>query len=286
MSGSFRRVLKWLLRGGIAVAAFLAVYLAVLAYPELWFSERARLGSLTFYSDVPFAADFEATMRDVERRLQAVPIYQAGVSQHVFVCGSPERFAFFARLSRVPPSVPGFNLSLFNNSFVSLSGLAERRRQNHGQTPHSALAGDVGQAIAHELMHDYMVADIGFFRNLRLPAWKTEGYVEYASTLAASRDDSTATLPARIGIWSNGISNARARDYYGWGLAVEYLSEVRGLSLEDFLDENVTLGAAQAEMLTWYRSLQPSTELLHAANDGVPGGPSQGRPLASLATDF
>jgi hypothetical protein len=63
----------------------------------------------------------------------------------------------------VHPTVPGFNLSVLNNSFVSVSILARRRSTNRAGVENSAIAGGLEQCITHELVHDYVQERIGVF---------------------------------------------------------------------------------------------------------------------------
>jgi len=247
-----RRILKGLLWTAIVAGVLFAVQVSVLAFPSPWFDHSFRAGNVTIYSNGHEGPVLELLARGVQRKVEAIDIYDNEVRLRVYICDDQKMYTMFARLALVPPRVPGFNLSILNNSFVSASGLEMRRATNHARIKHSALAGDLAQCIAHELVHDYVQEQIGVFAVRKVPRWKMEGYVEYQANKAALSTDGTATLAARIKTMQSVLDYGRARDYYEWNLVVEYLLVERGYSLDQIFDESVTLDVAREQMMSWY----------------------------------
>lgn len=250
-----RRSLKVLAGIVIVVAVLLGLQITVVAFPQPWFKQSVRDDHLTIYSDETGGAgkeQLEAVFRDVRERIRAVEIYDDSADMRVFICNNRSLYNLFARLSRVPTHVPGFNLSLFNNSFVCVPLLERRRANNAAGVRHSVLGGGMAGAIAHELVHDYTQERIGFFAYRRLPSWKTEGYAEYGANGIRIRQDAGQTLADRIRLMKSEIRDSRAREYYRWSLVVEYLALQRGYSFADIMDPATTLDDATTQMMVWY----------------------------------
>jgi hypothetical protein len=191
-------------------------------------------------------------MHDVQYRLRAVEIYDPDLKLDVFLCRSDGLYRFLARLTLVPSEVPGFNLSQARNSFLSLTGIEERRRMTGGFPKYSAIGGGLAHNITHELVHNYAVARHGFLASREIPAWKSEGYAEYAAGRAARESDSNATLKERINIFKYHLFNEGARKYYSYGLLIEYLSDVEGYSFDDIMADRSTFEQVFARMMAWH----------------------------------
>ncbi len=242
------KVVAWLCATAVILVA---AQVAVLARPARWFDHTARVGNLTFYSDRLTGGDLEKLARDVRHRLEATDLYNEETEHRVFVCADENLYHRFTRLARVPPSVPGFNLSVLNNSFVSVSILERRRSTNRAGVENSAIAGGLEQCITHELIHDYVQERIGFFAVQGLPRWKTEGHAEFESNRSSISKDPDETLARRIRWMQSASMHERAREYYEWNLVVEYLITERGYSFSEVMADNVTFGAARRQMMAW-----------------------------------
>ena len=247
-----RKTLKWTL---IVFSVFFVLFLmqiTALAYPQPLFDHNVQYGSFVFYSDAPIDSGLDQSLREVEVRLVGTELYDHTITQHIFVCQKQSTYNIFRRLTFVPAHVPGFNISLLDNSFVSATLLNRRSQDNYAGITYSAIAGDIAQCISHELVHDYAVARSGFFANRGLPRWKTEGYAEYAASIALIRDDSTATLSSRIETLQSAFQDARPYEYYRGHLVVEYLAEYEGYSYDEIMADDVTLDDAYRRMMLWH----------------------------------
>ncbi|MDH3523432.1 MAG: hypothetical protein OES32_07570 [Acidobacteriota bacterium] len=247
-----RRILKVFAWVGLAIVLLFALQVSILAFPSPWFDGSVRKENLSLYYKGAARAEMQALVEDVLRRVQTAEVYREDVHLRVFICPSQDLFDVFARLSRVPTSVPGFNLSLLNNSFVSMPRLEQRRAANRGLVTHSAIDGGLAHGVAHELIHDYVRERIGYREHLRIPRWKSEGYAEYAANRTAVRLDSRATLARRIEILQDELTDARARDYYEAVLIVEFLAEQQGYSFAEIMAGDVTRQTARRQLMAWY----------------------------------
>jgi hypothetical protein len=241
------KVLGWIV---LVLVLLIGLQVSVLAFPSPWFDGSVREGNVRLYYKGTTREAMQPLVREVVRRVQAAEIYQEDVPLRVFVCPEQSLFNLFARLSRVPVSVPGFNLSLLNNSFVSVPRLEERRRSNLAGITHSALSGDLAQCIAHELTHDYMQERLGFRRYRRIPRWKTEGYAEFGATRAAVAADPEAAFDRRVAALDL-LMDPRARNYYESALLVAFLAGERGLTFDEIMADSVTREDAGEQVAAW-----------------------------------
>jgi hypothetical protein len=252
MNKHVRRTLKGLLWTVIVVCLLFTAQVSVLAYPSPWFDHSASAGNVTIYSNVHQGPVLESLARGVQTRVEATDIYDDDARLRVYVCDEQGLYNRFARLALVPTHVPGFNLSIFNNSFISMPILERRRATSHPRIKHSAVTGDLEECIAHELVHDYVQERIGFFAVRKIPRWKMEGYVEYQANKTALSADDGATLADRIHTMQTALGHGRAREYYEWNMIVEFLVVERGYSFDQIMDGSLTLDAARDQMMSWY----------------------------------
>ena len=255
------RPVQWILKTAAIIALLLCLPILVLAFPQPWFDYHEDIGSLRIYADVPFTGDRAQLASDVQHRLESMALYDRTKHKRVFLCESDRLYRLFGRCALIPAHVPGFNLSLLNNSFVSLSILGSRRIQSSGFPPNSAISGDLAHNIVHELVHDYAQESYGFWNGRGLPPWKTEGYAEYAAARALSRADTALSLAARAKLFRSGrgFLHELARQYYSWNLAVEFLAEVRLYSFEEIMHDSVAFEPTMRHLLTW-ADARPDTD--------------------------
>jgi hypothetical protein len=248
--------MKWGLRIFLLLLLLFTLQVSVLAFPQPFFSHSKQVGNCTFYCDTEFDSELAAVMQDVNRRLEAVELHNPNKNPRVFLCNSQRLYSMFAWLTLLNPEVPGYNISLMGNSFVSMTRSDEIRINNGGFFKYCAMAGNLAHNIVHEIIHEYTVDAIGFTANYRLPVWKREGYAEYCSSIAVSRNDHNINLRERVRrllddtAW--GIDDWGARDYYRTGLLVEYLSEIKGYRFGDIMHDSVTYERANIAMIEWY----------------------------------
>lgn len=255
-----RILLKWALRITAAIAILFALQLTVLAFPQPFFSHSQEIGYCRIYSDDEITPQMVAIINDVNNRLDAVEIHIKSKTNRVFICHGRGLYGFFARLSMVTSMAQGYNLSIFGNSFVSMTRINQLRRASGGFPPYAICEGNPAHTIVHEIMHQYMVDTLGFLTNYRLPPMKREGYAEYGSSIKNIREDVVYTLPRRIDIllnddyWFRGYD--RVREHYRAGLIIEYLSEIRDYDFGEIMDDSLSLDSAYDEMIEWRRNIK------------------------------
>lgn len=245
----------------LVLLASIFLYVVTLAYPSPLFAYEASFGGYRIYSDEPIPTDMARVIEDTARRVEAMEHIPSRSSHRVYLCNSPERYAFFAFLTRKSAESLAIGLNVANETFVSMSRVREFAAKNQGALRHTRFEGNLAEVIAHEIAHFHSVRALGYRVHLAQPPWKSEGWAEYQANIAAIRADSTYDLRGRIemlfdgGYWSG---SGFARDLWEWQLLVEFLGEVKGYRLADLVRADVTMSSVQEQMMNWYRSVPES----------------------------
>ncbi|HOP06359.1 MAG TPA: hypothetical protein PLF13_03615 [candidate division Zixibacteria bacterium] len=253
-------MIKWLLRLIVFTVAAVCLLLAALAWPSVWFSHTQRLGNITFHADFDFDGDWPAILADITSRYEHVPVYDSSHLPDVYLFSEQDNYNLFARLALVPDAVPGFNLSIFDNSYISLPGLELRRERPTDRYAYSSITGEIAQCVTHELIHGLLQERLGYAAVLSIPHWKAEGYCEYFAARPRLEADSVK-LRDRIGQWLNVPKDSRTREYFLYGLMANYLFAQEQLTLESYLSNSLTFDEARNRMLTWYDTLPHDSTL-------------------------
>lgn len=257
MTRTTRRLVVW---GGWTLgsaAALLGLYLSVFLLPYPLFPHHVRRSGFSVFSDREIPESFGPVLDGARRRVEAMPLYRGERPPRIFVCTSRRRFALLCRLAGARHPGQGLLISAAGNAFLSQQGIESVARRNPAAPPHSRLEGSWSAAIAHEVAHQLLRAELGSRGSRRVPAWKSEGWADYAANLSSAAADPDYDLRRRVGLlladdrWQRPTGTVDRR-HFRWHLLVEYLCTVRGLDLDGLLAEGVTEGGTLAEMTAWF----------------------------------
>ncbi len=246
---------KWVLRGLLIVFILLLLDIAAHAYPNPLFAHKHRFEEFTVYSSQPLPDDFDRVIDDVRARIEAMEYARPGARHRVYICGDQKRYSILAFLSRRSRNSMAIGLSVFGNIYMNEPKIRRMAAENYGGIRHSRFEGDFAEAIAHEIAHFNVVKALGFWNAIGMPVWKSEGYAEYQANIAPTRADSAYRFVDRIdllmnrGFWGGG---SLARRLFEWHLLVEFLADVKGIGLDDLVDEAISESKTRQEMLAWY----------------------------------
>jgi hypothetical protein len=246
------KALVWI--GGTGVILF-ALYVGLLAFPELLMANQVQSGPVVVHYDGESDPLVEEWAAEVRRRLESGGFGDLNHPRKVALFRDPGLYGLLARLARVHPRAQGFGLSLVGTSSVSETRVEELGQQTGKNPPFGIWEGSVPPTIAHEIAHALLIDSIGRSGWLALPHWKQEGIPEYLANIGPIRADSTASLGSRIGVllkdavWE--ASRSWDRIHYEAGLMTEFLLEVRGIALEDLITDRRTGDQVLSEMLRW-----------------------------------
>jgi hypothetical protein len=254
-----RRTIKWIAITIAVVIVIVLLILGILTTPGPFYPEEKQYGAITVHAESPIGPQIDSMMAEVFTRLQAVPIYDP--NRRVNLClSTQEKFSFFARLTWRRSRTMGF--CLLGHCYVNIDFINELAVKTGGRPKYNTREGSIVHVATHELIHQYLADAYGDIASRFLPTWKTEGYCEYGANHFVAPRDCGYSLPERVDIFLDDSQwNPTAtthRPHYLWGLMVEYLADVKDLSFEQIMDEDVTKDVVYQEMMAWRRSLGPS----------------------------
>ena len=150
------------------------------------------------------------------------------------------------------------------NGYINIGFIKDLSRRTGGRPKYLTREGSMVHVATHELMHQYLGDAYGEIASRFLPIWKVEGYCEYRVNQFVAPRDNGYTIPERIDIYLDDSQwNPTAsihRPYYIWGLMIEYLINVKGMSLEKIMGDSVTKGDIYKEVMSWRDSLRDNNQ--------------------------
>lgn len=253
----FRRVAKW---GAVALAVVIVLfglYLSVFFFPYPWFPHHTELAGFSVYSDHQIPPGFEVVLADARRRVEAMELSHNGGNLRLFLCFSERKFVTLIKLAGKRHAGQALVISAAGNAFFSAHGIEAIGRRNGGRPVHSRLEGSWSTAIAHEVAHVLIGAEMGRREERQIPPWKSEGYADFMANLAAAESDADYDFAERVKFlldddhWQPPVTNFDRR-HFRWHLLVEYLCTERDFTFADLMDVGVTEESAWDQMMTWY----------------------------------
>jgi hypothetical protein len=262
MTKIFKRTLVYL---GIVIGAIVVVVLlilGVLTTPGPFFPEEKRYRAITVHSETPIGQEVDSIMKEVFIRLDAVPIYDPDRKMNLILCSTQDKFSFFSRFTLRDKRVMGY--CLLGNAFVNIDFIKELAGRTGGRPKYHTREGSVVHVVTHELMHQFLGDAYGEIASRSLPTWKIEGYIEYGVNHFVAPRDSGYTIAERIDTYlDNSQWNSTAethRPHYMWGLIMEFLMNVKGMSLEQVMADSLTMADAYQKMMDWQAELKNSIQ--------------------------
>jgi len=241
------------------------IHAAVIAFPQTIFTNSVQSGAVSVYFDGDNEQAAAHIANEAEWRVRGSGYYDSTFSYKVFLIHNQFVYEYLSTILNLPGKAQGFALSLTGDAFISPSNVLALGNRT-GRTPKFSIwEGDTVHTVAHELGHLIISRMLGRNRWKNLPHWKQEGLPEYVANIAAVKADSTQSLSRRYeilqddGVWSR----TAAGKQYGWDrihyeaeLLVEYLIEIRGLTMEEIASDGVTKADVLAEIAAWTKRQQ------------------------------
>jgi hypothetical protein len=215
---------------------FVGLYVLAICYPQQFFRYTVSHDNIRLYSTTPIPANAVTLLEEVEKRLATSPIYDRGIEERLFACGSAAQFAFFTN-SGFKSSALTY-ASLNRNVFVRPSKLDRnvlidyRGREVRDDR-------DLVYYMTHELTHSMTASYIGARRYRNIPGWLREGYADYVG----KGQSSFADLERKF----HDSSYQTNREYLRYELMTAYLLQVRGARVRDLFSGNYAINGDAAE---------------------------------------
>jgi len=249
----FKKLFKWL--GTIigVIILLLLLDIGILANPGPFFPEKKQYKSITVYSEKPIEGETDSIMSEVFLRLYEVPVFDPERKFNLCLCSTQKKFTFFTRLTVRANRIMG--ICLLGSAYVNENFVEELGMKTGGQPKYMPREGSVVHVVTHELMHGIIDNTYGYFAARILPEWKTEGYCEYGVNQFAAPRESGYSISERIDIYLDDSQwNPTAevhRSHYIWGLMMEYLINVKGLTFDQVMADSVISANVYQEIMIW-----------------------------------
>lgn len=172
---------RGILRTMMALAAVLAAYATLLAFPEPLFTYHVERGNARLYSDRPLPSAAAGYLDAALVRLARSPWDNPALSHRIFLCQNRWHWLLFTLLKHKVGAINcvylNRNIFLRNVNWATGRIIAESGREVEGER-------DLPYYLAHEMAHGLTVARIGRWRYYRSESWKREGYADYVGMAA------------------------------------------------------------------------------------------------------
>jgi hypothetical protein len=200
------------------------VSLLVIAF-RFHFNEIGRSNRMTLYAESETASPAADTiMKRVDALISRSGLFVGTKKKAgVYLMASHGTYACVALTAR-----QAFAVNNWLGIFISKSNAAEDSVWRNGDTYNRRRLSCV---IAHELVHNYLAEELGFFRyRFSLPSWKNEGLADYvAGESSFPFEEGMRLMHANAGSDSNSFL------YFKYRIITAYVLEEERLSLQQFL---------------------------------------------------
>jgi hypothetical protein len=230
----------------LGMVAIVALYLALICHPGLFFAHSLTRGGITLYSDEPIPAEPAGRILDeVAGRLAQSPLAAPPRIKdlRVYICNRRWRFALFANTRF---KVGGLAYPPLSDN-VFLRTVHFRANRLVGYSGKEATGPrTLSYYIAHEIMHVLVARELGVVRHWRLPAWKNEGY---ADLIAKGTDFDYEQTQEQFRRGERELDPKLSGLYLRYHLLVAYLLNHKGISVNDMLYGDFEPKQLEAEIL-------------------------------------
>lgn len=189
----------------------------LIAFPQILFRHEIEHGNFTVLSTERIHENIQLILDSVTQNLEASPLYQPDLNQEIYLCNDYRLYSFLCYPSRTT-FAGNFQKKVFIANPDVSGNKAYRRKDKKIRS--------LTNLITHETVHTLIINEIGFFSDMKLPAWQKEGYCDYIAK---------GSTP----LFNEGISELCAgtnpRSYFPYLLAVKYLIEEKGISHRNLL---------------------------------------------------
>jgi hypothetical protein len=230
-------------RVGLAVAAVVAAWMALVVHPQPLFAYSVRQANVVLHARAPLPLEAGPLLTDVVNRLSRSPLYDPARVHHVFLCDTPGLFGLLALWQY---KVGGVSQTTLNGNVLIRPFSIERNAVigRNGQDKHGERT--LAYFIAHEVTHAMTADRIGRWRYRKLAAFQTEGYaddVAFGRPLDLVRERTALIADAPE------MSPRRSGLYKRYELLVKYLLERRGFTVDRLLARPLKQADVEAQLL-------------------------------------
>jgi len=227
----------------LAVAAFIVYAVAhvlVALSPGVLFSDHYTHKNFTVHMRETVPPQIEVVLDRVEALLATSELDDQGLHHEIYIFNSP-RLVRFLMLRDVH-----FGANLPNGTtYITDANVEENLARPWPRLgPNDRRLRTLSKSVAHEIAHRLLRRKVGWQRHRKMPVWLKEGYCEYVAQGAAIDEEVGLAILLQPGHVSQpGYPLFQNR------LMVEYLINVRGLSIDELIAEPPAPRQVQDEVI-------------------------------------
>lgn len=223
----------------IAVLAA-ASYTGILVFPYLLFPYKITYKSYQVYSDAPIPGGINKVLEETDAAIKRSELYDPAGHYRVFISGGFLRYGFLASIHR---KAYALTYPLTQNIFLSKTDLSANIVYARGNN-NTRRASDV---LAHEITHVMINKKLGFFRTIRLPSWKEEGYCDYIANSSSFNCEQGMVL---MGKDQSAASNSFK--YFKYRVLIHHLITSKKLRFQQIIDRKFALTELEKEAVSGF----------------------------------
>lgn len=217
------------------------LYFSALTFPQPLFAKQIDFQNIRiFVNDSAEQDKVQSVLAEAMHIVESSEIFDKNFQINIFICDSFLRYKFF---SLFRPNSYAVSSVYINNIYVAMADfnldLSYRNSYERNVT-------NLGKALAHELMHQYIRNQFGNFKNYLNPSWVNEGYSEFVAR-GPSMDlvNEIKQFDGKTTI--ENISPA----YVKYRLLISYLIQIKHYSFLEIVNSKIDPITIEKEMINW-----------------------------------
>lgn len=229
----------------LVLVACLCVYVYLVLFPQVLFKEKVSYRNFNIYSNEHIDNKIFEIIDNAIVELRKSELYDSTKKQKIFFIHD----SFYNRLTGdYNRNQLGYHEFFINNTMIvpkvdvkenTLIGIDGRLHV-------------LAATIVHETIHSFQENRYGFFKVLRTPEWKLEGYAFYIARSSKVMNNGHLSVEyARQCL--NDVSKYQTRKgYWLYGFMTGYLLTEKGITLDELMNDSVKYQATLDELIKWY----------------------------------
>ncbi len=203
-----------------SLTAIASAYCLLLLFPQLLFAHQISHKNFEVYTREPVSENIYSLLDAAEAKLLRSPIYKPEMKERLILT---ESFGLYKFLT-VKGNSMGSTIPIVGHSRINRTDIDNDLVFRNSEPPNQRSLSGV---IVHETMHNQIAEHLGFYRYMRTPAWKDEGYCEYVA------GETTLSFDEGLRRWKGSPNDSSRYDYFKNHQMVKYLLEEEKVTVEE-----------------------------------------------------
>jgi hypothetical protein len=228
----------------------IGIYIYLILFPQILFSNKIEYKNFKIYSNDKIDDNINVIIDNVIVQLKTSSIYDSTVPQKVFFIDN----SFYYTMTKFyNKERAGFHEFLVNNSMV----VPQVDVKDNTITYSDGKVRNLAQTIIHETVHSMQENKLGFWRVIKIPEWKIEGYAFYiAKTNLILNNGHLSYQYVRKNLEDLG-KHSNHKHYWMYGVMTGYILNEKNFTFDQFISDNVKEDETVKEVVNWYFNNSP-----------------------------